>query len=100
MSEIQETDKTMRAIAMVGGIIAFIESILQFMGTQVLSYGFGKYVDGVLGIIFAILVILLSIRPIHYTPVFLSILGVLLIVFSILIGGIFVLLAAFIGAIS
>ncbi|MFX1529970.1 MAG: hypothetical protein ACFFBC_02550 [Promethearchaeota archaeon] len=100
MSEIQETDKTMRAIAMVGGIIAFIESILQFTGTQVLSYGFGKYVDGVLGIIFAILAILLSIRPIHYTPVFLSILGVLLIVFSILIGGIFVLLAAFTGAIS
>ena len=100
MSEIQETDKTMRAIAMVGGIIAIIESILQFMGTQILSYGFGKYVDGILGLIFAVLVISLSIRPIHYTPVFLFILGILLIIFSILLGGIFVILAAFLGAIS
>jgi hypothetical protein len=100
MSEIQETDKTMRAIAMVGGIIAFIESILQFMGTQVLSYGFGKYVDGILGLIFAALVILLSIHPIHYTPVFLGILGILLVIFSILVSGLIVILATFIGAIS
>jgi hypothetical protein len=100
MSEIQETDKTMRAFAMIGGIIAFIESILQFMGTQVLSYGFGKYLDGTLGIIFAVLVILLSIRPIHYTPAILFVLGILLMVFSILVGGIIVLLAGFIGAIS
>ena len=64
MSEIQETDKTMRALAMVGGIIAFIESILQFMGVEVLDYG-NNILSGILGIIFAVLVIFLSIRPIH-----------------------------------
>ncbi len=99
MSEIQETDKTMRAIAMVGGIIAIIESILQFMGTYILAYGFG-ILDGILGLIFAVLVIFLSIRPIHYTPAFLGILGILLMVFSILTGGIIVILATFLGAIS
>jgi len=99
MSEIQETDKTMRALAMVGGIIAFIESILQFMGVEVLDYG-NNILSGILGIIFAVLVIFLSIRPIHYTPAFLGILGILLIVFSILVGGIFVIFATFLGAIS
>ena len=99
MSEIQETDKSMRAIAMVGGIIAIIESILQFTGFQILSYGFGV-IDGILGLIFAVLVIFLSIRPIHYTPAFLGILGILLMVFSILAGGIIVILATFLGAIS
>lgn len=99
MSEIQETDKTMRAIAMVGGIVAIIESILQFMGVEVLDYG-NDMLSGTLGIIFAVLVIFLSIRPIHYTPVFLGVLGVLLIIFSILLGGIIVILAMFFGAIS
>ncbi len=99
MSEIQETDKTMRAIAMVGGIVAFLESILQFMGVEVLDYG-NDMLSGILGLIFAVLVILLSIRPIHYTPAFLGILGIALIVFSILLGGIIVIFATFLGAIS
>ncbi len=99
MSEIQETDKSMRAIAMVGGIVAFIEAILQFMGVEVLDYG-NDMLSGILGLIFAVLVIFLSIRPIHYTPAFLGILGIALIVFSILLGGIIVILATFLGAIS
>jgi hypothetical protein len=99
MSEIQETDKTMRALALVGGIVAIIESILELIGSGLMPYGFGL-LSGVLGLLFAILVIFLGIRPIHYTPVFLGILGIALIVFGILIGGIIVVLATFIGAIT
>ncbi|MHA1915721.1 MAG: hypothetical protein ACW986_18215 [Promethearchaeota archaeon] len=101
MSELQETDKTMRAVAMLGGIIAFIESILAVSGTGLMDWGIASdLVNGILGIIFAVIVIALGIKPIRYTPVFLGILGILLIVFGILIGGIFVLLGTFIGAIS
>ncbi|MFX1374515.1 MAG: hypothetical protein ACFFA0_01770 [Promethearchaeota archaeon] len=99
MSEIQETDKTMRILAMFGGVVAIIESILQFMDFEIIDYGFG-IIDGVLGLIFAVIVIFLSIKPIHYTPVFLGILGILLLIFSILIGGIIVIFATFIGGIT
>lgn len=99
MSEIQETDKTMRALALVGGIVAIVESFLELIGKGLMPYGFGV-LGGVLGIIFAILAIFLGIRPIHYTPVFLGILGIALIVFAILIGGIIILLATFVGAMT
>jgi hypothetical protein len=45
-------------------------------------------------------VILLGIRPIHYTPVFLGILGVGILFFGVLIGGIAVIVATFLGAIT
>ena len=99
MSEIQETDKTMRIFALIGGIVAVIESFLELIGAGLMQYGFA-ILSGVLGIIFAILVIALAVRPIHYTPVFLGILGIALIFFAILIGGIIVVLAAFVGAIT
>jgi hypothetical protein len=99
MSEIQETDKTMRALSLVGGVVAIIESILELIGSGLMPYGFG-WISGVLGIIFAILVVFLAIRPIHYTPVFLGILGIALIVLGILIGGIIIVLATFMGAIT
>jgi hypothetical protein len=99
MSEIQETDKTMRIFALVGGIVAIIESVLKLIGAGLMPWGFG-WIGSVLGLIFAVLVIALAIRPIHYTPVFLAISGIALIIFSILIGGIIVVLAAFVGAIT
>jgi len=101
MSELQETDKTMRVVAMLGGIIALIESILALSEAGLVDFGVASdLVNGILGIIFAVIVIALGIKPIRYTPVILGILGILLIVFGILIGGIFVLLGTFIGAIS
>jgi len=99
MSEIQETDKTMRALALCGGIIAIIESILELIGAGLMPYGF-DVLSGVLGLLFAVLVIFLAIRPIHYTPVFLGILGIALIVLAVLIGGIVILLATFMGALT
>ncbi|MHA2036491.1 MAG: hypothetical protein ACW98X_08660 [Promethearchaeota archaeon] len=99
MSEIQETDKIMRVVAIFGGIVAVVESFIELIGFGFWPWGFG-WISGLLGILFAVLAILLGIRPIHYAPVFIGILGILLIVFAILIGGIIVLIATLIGALS
>jgi hypothetical protein len=99
MSEIQETDKVMRVVAIIGGIVSFIEAILILVGIGIMPYNFG-ITGGIISLVLAVLVIGLGIRPIHYTPTFLGIIGVGLIIFAALIGGIIVLLATFIGAIS
>ncbi|MGB5910209.1 MAG: hypothetical protein WBH31_03330 [Promethearchaeia archaeon] len=99
MSELQETDKVMRVFAVIGGIVSLIEAILVITGTSIMPYNFG-ILGLLLSLAASILVIGLGIRPIHYTPTFLGILGVGLIVLAVLIGGIIVLLATFIGAIS
>ena len=99
MSETQETDKGMRILAIVGGFVAIIEAVLIIIGQGLMAYGFG-IIGGVFSIIFAIIAIALGIKPIHYTPFIIPILGILLIVFACLIGGIILLLATFIGFIS
>ena len=98
MSEIQETDKTMRIMAVISGIIVFVESILKFFNISILPWG--EWIGGLVGIILAICVIFLGIRPIHYTPTFLGVIGVVLIIFAVLLGGIAVLLTTFIGAVT
>jgi len=99
MSEIQETDLLMRLIAIASGIITIIEAVLKIMGVEIAVWGWG-WIGGAIGFGLAILVILLGIRPIHYTPVFLGILGVGIIFFGVLIGGIIVILATIYGAIT
>jgi len=99
MSEYQETDKAMRAMAFIGGIISLVEAILIFVGLGLMPYGFGIF-SGVFGLILALVAIFLGIKPIHYTPFILGVIGVFLIIFAVLIGGIIVLLATFIGLIS
>ena len=99
MSKVEESDKGMRVIAIIGGIIAIIEAILILTGNALMSYGFGV-LGAILIFIFAIIAIVLGIRPIRGTPFFLALIGILLIVFASLIGGIFILLATFIGFLS
>lgn len=99
MSSLQKSDKAMRVLAIFAGVVTLIEAISKIIGFEVVVWGFG-IIGGGLGIAFAIAVIILGIHPIHYTPVILGALGILIIVFGVLIGGIFVLLAAFLGAIS
>jgi len=99
MSEYQETDKAMRVMAVVGGIISLVEAIMMLVGSGLMPYGFG-IPGGVLGLILALVAVFLGIKPIHYTPFILGVIGVVLIVFAVLIGGIIVLLAAFFGLIS
>jgi hypothetical protein len=85
-------------MAIAGGIIALIESLLHLIGIfEFWSFG---WIIEVIAIILAILPILLGIRPIHYTPTFLGIIGLFLIIFSVFIGGIIVLLASIIGVIT
>jgi len=98
MSEIQETDKAMRVMAIISGIVVFVEAVLQFFNLSILAWG--GWIGGLIGLILAICVIFLGIRPIHYTPTILGVIGVVLIIFACLLGGIAVLLATFIGAVS
>ena len=99
VSKIQEADKGMRGLAIVGGIIGVIESILDLSGMGLVAWGFGL-TGTILAIIISIIALGLGFYPIQYTPVILGVIGVFLIIFGILIGGIFILLAAFFGGIS
>ena len=99
MSEIQETDKVMRVTAIASGIIAIIEAVLKIMGTELAIWGWGA-IGGVVALLLAALVILLGFKPIHYTPVFLGILGVGIIIFGVLIGGIIIIIATILGALT
>ncbi len=99
MSEIQETDLVMRIAAIGSGIIVLIEAVLKLLGTSLAVWGWGPIGD-VVAVLLAILVILLGIRPIHYTPVFLGILGVAVIILGVLIGGIIVIVATLLGALT
>jgi len=99
LSETEAADKGMRVLAVVGGFVAIIEAVLQFMNQGLMPYGFG-IMGAIFSVIFAIIAIALGIKPISYTPFILAIVGILLIVFASLIGGIIVLLATFIGFIS
>lgn len=97
MSKLQESDLVMRIVAIGSGIVALIEAVLKIMGLSLAVWGWG-WIGGVISFGLAILVILLGIRPIQYAPVFLGILGVLVIIFGVLIGGIIIIIATFIGA--
>jgi len=99
MSEIQETDLSMRIMAIVSGIVVLIEAVLKVMSVEIAIWGWG-WIGGLVALGLAILVILLGIKPIHYTPVFLGILGVGIIFFGVIIGGIAVIVATILGAIT
>lgn len=99
-SAIQEADKTMRGLAIVGGIVGVIEAILDLAGFGLLGWGLLGIAGTIIALIIAIIAIFLGFRPIHYTPAILGVIGLFLIIFGILIGGIIVLLAAFVGALS
>jgi hypothetical protein len=88
----------MRIVAIAGGIIALIESLLHLIG--ILEFWSFGWVIELIAVILAILPILLGLKPIHYTPTFLGGIGLFLIIFSVFIGGIVVFLAAIIGAIT
>lgn len=98
MSELQESDKAMRIMAIISGIVVIVESILQFFSLSILPWG--GWIGGLVGIILGLCVLFLGIRPIQYTPTILGVIGVVIIIFAGLIGGIAVLLTTFIGAVS
>ena len=99
-SKIQEADKTMRGLAIVGGIVGLIESIMNLAGFGLFKWGLLGIGGAIIGLIIAIIAIFLGFRPIHYTPAILGVIGVFLIIFGMLIGGIIIALAAFVGALS
>ncbi|MFX1389437.1 MAG: hypothetical protein ACFE9Z_05160 [Promethearchaeota archaeon] len=97
-SKLQASDKVMCVVAITGGIVALIESLLHMIGIfEFWSFGI---IFELVALILALLSILLGIKPIHYTPSFLIVFGIAIIVFASFIGGIIVLLAGIIGALS
>ena len=97
-SKLQSSDKVMCTVAIIGGIVALIESIMHLIDFfEIWSLGIEFEIAAV---ILAIIVILLGIKPIHYTPTILVIIGIFLIIFASIIGGGIILLAGFIGALS
>lgn len=99
-SELQRSDKVMCFVAVVGGIVALVETLLHMIGLlETISWSFGIIYD-VIALVLALLAILLGVKPIHYTPAFLTVFGILIIIFGSWIGGIIVLLAGVLGAIT
>ena len=99
MSKLQESDVVMRIVAIASGIIVLIEAVLKIAGISLAVWGWGA-IGGAIALLLAVLVILLGIRPIRYTPVFLGILGVTVIFFGVLIGGIIIIVATILGALT
>ena len=99
-SELQRSDKVMCFVAIVGGIIALVETLLHMINLlETISWSFGIIFE-VIALVLALLTILIGIKPIHYTPTFLTVFGILIFVFGSWIGGIIVLLAGVLGAIT
>ncbi|MFX1418001.1 MAG: hypothetical protein ACFE9N_03660 [Promethearchaeota archaeon] len=97
-SKLQESDIFMRVVAIAGGIIALIESLMHLL--NFFEFWTLGWIIEVIAVGLAVLPILLGLKPIHYTPTFLGIIGLALIIFSVFVGGIVVLLSAIIGAIT
>jgi hypothetical protein len=87
----------MRLLAGIGGAIALIDAILGFNGRFIDS---SKVIIGVVSIILAIIVLLSVLKPDNPIPMnwilFVG-LGIVIIIFSSLAGGILTLVAGFIG---
>ena len=97
-SKLQASDKFMCVVAIIGGIVALIESLLHMLNfLEFWSFGI---IFELVALVLAIFAILLGIKPVHYTPSILVLLGLFLIIFGSWIGGIVVLIAALIGILS
>lgn len=97
-SKLEASDKAMCAVALIGGIVALIETLLHMIGfLEFWNFGI---ITKVIALVLALITILFGVKPIEYTPAILVVIGLLLIIFASWIGGIIVLLAAAIGIIT
>ena len=84
-----------KILVVLGGIIALIEAILSFLGTAVLN--FFPIWGPIIALILALLVLLMVFKgtPMDWdNAIVMLILGILIIIFGTLVGGILVLLGA------
>jgi hypothetical protein len=88
-------EKIAKILVVLGGIVALIEAILSFAGTAVLN--FFPIVGPIIALILALLVLLMVFKGIPMdwdNAIVMLILGILIIIFGSLIGGILVILGA------
>lgn len=96
-------EKIMKILAIIGGILALLEGILGFFGAAFSVFWGFPIIGPIIAIILGIVVILSVIRsgnPIPFTWIVLLILGILVIIFGSLLGGILVLIAGILGLIK
>ena len=94
---VQATDIAMRIMSFAGGVITVIEAVMMFLGVKLAFWDFG-WISGLVGIILGMLAIFLAIKALPHMPFYLAVIGIALIIFAIIIGGIVVLIAFGIGA--
>ena len=96
-------EEVAKVLAILGVVIAIIEAILILIGRSFLSYYPLGWIGAILSILIAIIVLLSAVRPNDPIPlhwILLIILGILLIVFGSVIGGILILIAGIIKLID
>ncbi|MFX1358150.1 MAG: hypothetical protein ACFFA8_12830 [Promethearchaeota archaeon] len=87
----------MRLLAGIGGGVALIEAILGFSGRNLDS---SRIITLIISIILAVIILLAVIKPDNPVPlnwILLVVIGIIMIIFSSLAGGILTLVAGFIG---
>jgi hypothetical protein len=100
MGSLRDNEGIAKLLVILGGIIALIEAILSLTGGKgLIEFDLGlvnKVIAAIIAIILAIIVLLSALKPgdpIPFNEIILIILGIIMIIFSSLIGGILVLIA-------
>ncbi|MFW9879860.1 MAG: hypothetical protein ACFFG0_42850 [Candidatus Thorarchaeota archaeon] len=95
-----EYERIAQILAILGGIVALIEAIMSLAGGRgIVEYDLGlvnRVIAAIIAIVLAIIVLLSALKPdnpIPFNGILLIILGIVMIIFSSLIGGILVLIA-------
>ena len=97
-----DKEKLMKLFAIIGALVAIIEAIIGLINGAAGLLGMG-IVGSILALVLAIIVCYSVFKPddpIPYNAVMLLILGILLIIFSSLIGGILLIIGAIFGLIK
>jgi hypothetical protein len=102
MASDAELKKYMKLLAMIGGIVGLIESIIGFFFSWSIIY---IWIAGpIIGIVLSVLVLLSVYRPgnpIPYKGIFLLIFGIIMLIITpAVIGGVLVLVAGILGLIA
>jgi hypothetical protein len=92
-------EQIMKILTIIGGIVAIIEGIWQFFAPAWVAFWHVPYLNAVVLLILGILALLTGLKgkPIPFTWV---ILGILILIFGSLLGGVLLIIAAILGLIK
>jgi hypothetical protein len=95
-------EQIMKILTIIGGIVAIIEGIWQFFAPAWVAFWHVPYLNAIVLLILGILALLTGLKgkPIPFTWVMLLILGILILIFGSLLGGVLLIIAAILGLIK